>query len=144
MKIKVINSNKKVIFFKVLDVKTKLLRILQTSLRHFENKEKLLIKAFDEASLKFVDDLLWKEPKSSFLPHVIATDFVEDFIVLTKSFKNLNNSYYMFNLCQDIIDINDYFKVIYDFDDHTSKVKKDSSNKRYQLYRKLNFNIEQR
>jgi DNA polymerase IIIc chi subunit len=134
---------KKVIFFPVKDVKTKLLRILQTSLKHFENKEKLLIKVFDEASLKFVDELLWKEPKASFLPHIIANEEVDDFIVLTKSFKNLNNSYYIFNLCQDIIDVNDSFKVIYDFDDHTSKLKKENSNKRYQLYRKLKFNIEQ-
>jgi DNA polymerase-3 subunit chi len=135
--------SKKVIFFSVKDVKTKLLRILQTSLKHFENKEKLLIKVFDEASLKFVDELLWKEPKESFLPHIIANEEVDDFLVLTKSFKNLNNSYYMFNLCQDIIDINDSFKVIYDFDDHTSKLKKENSNKRYQLYRNLKFNIEQ-
>ncbi|NGX56108.1 MAG: DNA polymerase III subunit chi [Candidatus Anoxychlamydiales bacterium] len=138
------NSNTKVIFFFVKDIKTKLLRIIQTSLKHFESKEKLLIKVQDEASLKYVDELLWKEPKESFLPHVISEKKNDDFIVLTKSQDNLNESYYLFNLCQDTIDLNASYRVIYDFDDHTNITKKENSKKRYQIYRKLNFDIIER
>ncbi|EKE21571.1 MAG: hypothetical protein ACD_7C00185G0002 [uncultured bacterium] len=109
---------------------------------HFEKKENLIIQVQDEASLRFVDDLLWKEPKESFLPHVISQEKCSDFIVITKSKENLNNSLFMFNLCSDLIDINKSYKTIYDFDDHTSINKQQKSQKRYELYKQMGFTIE--
>jgi DNA polymerase III subunit chi len=135
-------SKNKVIFFQIKDVKFKLIKIIQTSMNHFEKKENIIIKVQDEASLKFVDELLWKFPKESFLPHVYTDNKCSDFIVITKSKDNLNNSSFMFNLCQDLIDLDPSYKIIYDFDDLTSPAKQKKSKKRFDLFRQLGFTIE--
>ncbi len=132
----------KVIFFQIKDVKSKLIKIIQVAMNHFEKKENLIIQVQDEASLRFVDELLWKLPKESFLPHVTLDTKCNDFIVITKSKENLNNASFMFNLCQDLIELDKSYKIIYDFDDHTSVIKQKKSQKRYDLYRQLGLTIE--
>ncbi|OGN59204.1 MAG: hypothetical protein A3F40_03115 [Chlamydiae bacterium RIFCSPHIGHO2_12_FULL_27_8] len=137
-----LTNNKKVIFFKINDAKTKLIKIIQTAMMHFEKKENLLIKTFDSTSLNFVDELLWKLPKESFLPHVKSNSFIEEFIVITTENKNLNNAKYLFNLCPEIVDINLNFKTIYDLEDNTSQIKQANSKKRYLIYKQNKFLIE--
>jgi len=135
-------SQNKVVFFKILNVKDKLIKIIQTTMCHFEKKEKFLIQVSDDISLKFIDDLLWKYPKESFLPHIIANEKSDDFVVITKTKKNINESSYMFNLSQDILEIDKSFKIIYDFDDCTSKEKQINSQKRFEMYQRANFIVE--
>ncbi|MFA6118965.1 MAG: DNA polymerase III subunit chi [Parachlamydiales bacterium] len=132
----------KVIFYKVQSVKDKLIKIIQTAMAHFEKKEKFIIQVQDDVSVKFVDELLWKLPKESFLPHIATDSNSSEYIVITKSKKNLNDAIYMFNLSQDIFEIDRSFKVIYDFDDYTAKDKQIFSQKRFEIYRKANFIIE--
>jgi len=132
----------KIIFFQIKDIKTKLIKIIQIAMYHFEKKENLIIQGQDEASLRFVDELLWKLPKESFLPHVVTDNKSNDFIVITKSKKNLNNAFYKFNLCQDLIEFDNTYKIIYDFDDYISLNKKQKSQKRYEFYKKLGLIIE--
>ncbi len=134
----------KVIFFQIKDIRSKLIKIIQASIYHFEQKEKLLIKVQDEASLRFVDNLLWKEPSYSFLPHVISDIEIDDYIVITKSDKNVNKASHMFNLCSDIFDVDKSFKIIYDFEDYTSAIKQAFSKKRYEVYKQQDFFIESR
>jgi DNA polymerase-3 subunit chi len=136
------NPKNKVIFFQIKDIKTKLIRIIQTAIHHFEKKENLLIKVADEASLKFVDELLWKQPQEGFLPHSISDEKCDDFIVITQSKENLNSAHFLFNLSQDIIDLDTSYKIIYDFDDFTSQKKQEKSKKRFELYRQANLRIE--
>lgn len=135
-------SKNKVIFFQIKDIKSKLIKIIQTSMFHFEKKESLIIQVQDEASLTFVDELLWKLPQESFLPHVMSNNKCSDFIVITKSKENLNSAPFMFNLCQDLLELDKSYKIIYDFDDHTSPVKQQKSQKRYDLYRQQGLTIE--
>lgn len=135
-------SKNKIIFFQINDVKSKLIKIIQIAMSHFEKKENLLIQVQDDASSRFVDELLWKLPSESFLPHVISNNQCSDFIVITKSKENLNKSHYMFNLCQDIIELDTSYKIIYDFDDRTSLEKQNKSKKRFELYKKIGLTIE--
>ena len=132
----------KVILFKIIEPKSKLLKIIQTSYHHFSRKEKLLIRCPDEMSMRFVDDLLWKEPKESFLPHIATLEKSNDFICITKSIENLNDARFLINLNPDFLDIDSDFKTIYDFDDNTTVVKKEKSQKRIDYYRSLNYQIE--
>jgi len=125
-----INLKNKVIFFQIKEVKNKLIRLIQTCIYHFEKKEKLIIQVQDEPSLKFVDELLWKLPKESFLPHVTSDEKCQDYIVITTSKDNLNQASYMFNLSQDIVDLNKSYKIIYDFDDYTSQIKQQKRQKK--------------
>jgi DNA polymerase IIIc chi subunit len=135
-------SKNKVIFFQIKDIKSKLIKIIQIAMFHFEKKENLIIQVQDEASLRYVDELLWKLPKESFLPHITTNNKSNDFIVVTKSKENLNNASFMFNLCQDLVELDKSYKIIYDFDDLTSVKKQQKSQKRYGLYRQLGLTIE--
>lgn len=137
-----INLKNKVIFYQIKNVKTKLIKIIQTAMHHFERKEKLLIQVPDEASLSYVDELLWKVPAEGFLPHVVSDKEIDDYIVITKNQENLNKSSYLFNLSQEIIDLDTSYKIIYDFDDFTSPKKQEKSKKRFEIYRGAGFTIE--
>ncbi len=137
-----INLKNRVIFFQIKDVKTKLIRLIQTAMNHFEKKEKLLIQASDEASVNYVDELLWKAPIESFLPHVVSNEKIDDFIVITKAQENLNNALYLFNLSQEIVQLDTSYKIIYDFDDFTSAKRKENSKKRFEIYKKAGLKIE--
>ncbi|MBN2479306.1 MAG: DNA polymerase III subunit chi [Parachlamydiales bacterium] len=132
----------KVIFFQVKDPKSKLIKIIQTAYKHFENKKHLLIKTSDEASSRFVDELLWSHPVDSFLPHVVSDSKVDDFIVISNNTNNVNNFHYLFNLTQDLLDIDKKYKVIYDFDDYTSPLKLSKSKEKFELYKSLGYQIE--
>lgn len=136
------NPKNKVVFFQIKDIKTKLIRLIQTALQHFEKKEKLLIQVSGDLALKFVDELLWRQPPESFLPHSISDEKCDDYIVITKSKENLNNAIYLFNLSQEIIDLDTSYKVIYDFDDFTTPKKQEKSKKRFEIYHHANLRIE--
>ena len=84
-------SNTRVIFFQVNDNQTKLQKIVESAHTYFAKKEPFLI-VVEEAGLKFVDELLWKFPETSFLPHNIQETDSSDLIVITKSRTNLNLS----------------------------------------------------
>ena len=136
------NLKNRVIFFQIKNVKAKLIKLVQTAMHHFEKKEKLLIQVSDEASLNYVDELLWKVPIEGFLPHIVSEKSVDDFIVITKTQGNLNKSPYLFNLSQEIIDLDISYKIIYDFDDYTSPKKQEKSKKRFEIYRQAGLKIE--
>lgn len=133
----------KIVFFQIKKSSEKLLRITQIASNHFENKKHLLFLTPDEKALKFVDDLLWNEPKFSFLPHVTSDVLCEELIVITQKPINLNHSQCIFNLTQEpILDLP--CSIIYEFDDATDKNRSSVSKKKFQTYREKNFLIEAR
>ena len=113
-------SNTRVVFFQVNDNHSKLKIIVETAQTHFKKKEPFLIIVEDDMALKFVDDLLWKLPSSSFLPHSIAESETSELITLTKCKKNLK------------------------FEDLTAPIKKNLSSLRYDAYKGAGFLIEAR
>ncbi len=143
MKTNNINSPKAV-FFQIKDVKSKVIKLIQTALYHFQKKEPIIIFVNDSISETFVDEILWKQPLESFLPHVVSQESSSDFIVITKTDKNLNNAHFIFNLCPQIPMIDKTFKTIYDYDDLTSQKKQELSKKRFDDYRNMGFVIESR
>lgn len=131
----------KVIFYQIKLDHTKLIKIIQTAHLHFKKKEPLLIIAPDDKSALFVDDLLWKNPVNSFLPHVISNNFCNDLIVLTTKKNNINNARHIFNLCPTPI-IMEEITVVYDFEDITNHLKAEVSKNKYNHYRKMGCRIE--
>lgn len=133
----------KIVFFQIKKNSDKLLRIANTALIHFENKKHLLFLTPDEKALKFVDDLLWSEPKFSFLPHAVSEENSDDLIVVTQKLLNLNRSQHIFNLCPlPIFDLP--CSVIYEFDDLTDKNRSLISKNKFQKYQERGFLIESR
>lgn len=110
-------SNRKVQFFKVQTNSDKLFKIITTSQFHFDKKIPLTILVPNEKVQEYIDELLWKSPPSSFLPH--GTDDLET--VQIKVFSN-NVSYqkHIFNLCPFEI-LPSSFISIYDFEDPTKQ-----------------------
>ncbi|MBX7065907.1 MAG: DNA polymerase III subunit chi [Parachlamydiales bacterium] len=134
----------RVIFFQVNENGNKLKKILETAQLHFVKKEPILFFVEEEKSEKFVDELLWKQPAASFLPHVASDGPTNDFVAITKSKNNVNQAKIAFNLCPTALLLNETFKIIYEFEDLTAPVKKNLSSQRFDAYKKAGFFIEAR
>lgn len=134
----------RVVFFQVRDALTKLKRICEMATFHFKKKEPILIFVEDEKALKFVDELLWKLPSSSFLPHIAIDEETQDWVAITKVKKNINKAHVAFNLCTTPLLIEGPFRIIYEFEDLTAPNKKKLSNLRFDSYKKSRFIIEAR
>ena len=133
----------KVIFFQIKKPLDKLLKITKTAYLHFENKKHLLFLASDDKVEKYIDDLLWKEPKFSFLPHVISDTYTSELVAITKKNININNALYIFNLSSDPF-FHFSCRVIYEFDDYSDKKRALISKKKFQVYREKGYLIESR
>ena len=138
------SSDTRVVFFQVRDTASKLRRIVETAQSHFEKKEPFLILVEDEKSQKFVDELLWKLPETSFLPHLLADEPTTNPLVITKAKKNLNQAKVAFNLCSTPLLIEGPFRIIYEFEDLTAPNKKNLSSLRFDAYKQEKFLIEAR
>ena len=134
----------RIVFFQVKDAAAKLQRIAETAQFHFDRKEPFLILAEDARSQQFVDELLWKLPSTSFLPHAASDDPTKDLIAISKSKKNVNGSQAAFNLCPTPLLIEGPFRIIYEFEDLTSPSKKNLSSLRFDAYKQAGFLIEAR
>ncbi len=132
----------KITFFQVRNINIKLEKICQTALEFFEKKEPLLIKVPNPASLEFIDQLLWRYPKDSFLPHVIKEAPCDDLIVITRSDENINGSDLVFNLTATPIDLSKHsFNSVFEFEDLSSSQKKQTAKEHYQLYKSQGYTI---
>ena len=130
----------KVIFFQIKLEHTKLLRIIQKAHMHFANKEQLTIVVPDQKALEFVDLLLWKTPKDSFLPHDIEKNSQELIQIVLE--KDMRIPPYIFNLTAHALQLKHHPKIIYEFDDSTSPQKSLNTRNKYQHYKNLGLNIE--
>jgi DNA polymerase IIIc chi subunit len=131
----------KIIFFQIKKQSDKLANITKTASMHFENRKPILFLVGDDNSQTFLDELLWKEPRFSFLPHTIAEIPIEENIVISQKRVILNNAQYIFNLTSDpISDLE--CNVIYEFDDYTDKERALISRKKFKFYKENGFLIE--
>jgi DNA polymerase IIIc chi subunit len=65
-------SETRVVLFQIRESKEKLHKLPEQAAFHFERKEPLIILAEDEKAALYVDELLWKAPPTSFLPHTLS------------------------------------------------------------------------
>jgi len=134
----------RVIFFPVKDPNVKLQKVVRAARFHFAKRERILFQVADEKAAKFLDELMWKMPAYGFLPHAISHHETDDYVVITDSKKNLNNSKYVFNLCPSPILAEDTFRLIYELEDMSTPNKLMLSRKRFEAYRSLKYIIESR
>jgi DNA polymerase IIIc chi subunit len=134
----------RIVFFQCLDVSAKIKKIITTAQFHFEKKESFLIFVEDAKAQNFVDELLWKQPETAFLPHLAADEMSEEKIVITKLKKNINRASAAFNLCPTPLFIEGPFKIIYELEDLTTPSKKNLSSLRFDAYKQAGLAIESR
>lgn len=133
----------RIVFFQVSNSQTKVKRIVDTCQFHFENREKILIIG-EEASLPFIDELLWKYPATSFLPHQVIHNQGDALVSITCQRQNLTHARFAFNLTPTPLFLSSPIQIIYEFEDLSTPIKKNLSEKRYDAYRKSGFLIEAR
>lgn len=134
----------RVVFFQVKENGAKIKKILETAALHFERKEPLLILVEDAKAQSFVDELLWKTPDTSFLPHAATDETSQDKIAICKIKKNVNSARVAFNLCPTPLLIEGPFRIIYEFEDLSAPNKKNLSSLRFDAYKQAGFLIEAR
>lgn len=138
------SSTTRVIFYQVRDTASKLRVIYETAQSHFDKKDPFLLVVEDEKAQEFVNELLWKTPNTSFLPHTAADSESTDFIVITKTKNNVNGARVAFNLCSTPLLIDTPFRIIYEFEDLTNPNKNNLSSLRFNAYKSALYMIESR
>ncbi len=128
----------KTIFFSISRPKQKLDQIVKVTHEYFDSHKTLLILAPNETAATFIDDLLWKEPLHSFLPHdLVRNDQTPKgpiFIVTTLD--NTFKAHSLFNLTEQPIDCSKYeFNTIYEFEDLSTDIKNKSFQNRLNFYK---------
>lgn len=134
----------RVVFFQVKDPKAKVEKLATTAAFHFERKERFLILADTADAVQYIDELLWKTPKTSFLPHLAGEGAVESLVAITSDKKNVNQARFVFNLCSTPLFIEGPFRIIYEFEDLSSPAKQQLSQIRFDAYKKADYLIEAR
>jgi len=132
----------RVVFFQVKTPQDKPAALVKVVQRHFLHRESILIVVEEEAALGYVDELLWKVPPESFLPHSVLEESGEERVAITRVKKNLNGAKYAFNLCPTPLLIEGPFRTIYEFEDATTPHKKNLSQMRFDAYKKAKYLIE--
>lgn len=127
--------NKKVLFFKVQTNNDKLRKIITTSQYHFDKKIPLTILVPNEKVQEYIDELLWKSPPVSFLPH--GTDNSETIQIKVFS-KEDSYQKHIFNLCPFEI-LPSSFMSIYELDDSS---KNETYQKKIKFYQESGIPIE--
>lgn len=134
----------RVIFFQVRDAASKFKLLTETAQTHFEKKDPFLIVVEDDKAGLFVDELLWKIPPTSFLPHTFTDIPCQEKIVITKTKQNINQAKIAFNLCSTPLLIEGPFSLIYEFEDLSSPHKANLASVRFDAYKAARYRIEAR
>lgn len=124
----------KIIFLPVRTNQDKIENICQTVQKHFDRQDNLLIIAPSPVAVQYLDDLLWKNPLDSFLPHVTSQIECKDKVVITTITQNLNHAKILMNLCQEPCPIIEQFEIVYELYDETHQEKLEQSKRRRQIY----------
>lgn len=135
-----IPASSQIFFLRVENNETKCNRICATAKLHFNQRERVLITVQDDVAATFLDEILWKNPPESFLPHIIANRSVSEPIVITTQSKNHNNAKILINLSPNCSPILNLFEIIYELWDLTSPAKKLASQDRFEIYQKAGHN----
>ena len=135
-----LKTNKRVILFQVKNNREKISYLYKAAKKQFTQNRRLLILSPNEKASLFADNTLWSFPPYSFLPHQISTTPTEEIICITHLHENLNNAQICFNLTQNAV-LEDYWPLVYDFEDGTSEDKKNLSKKKLHAYKEAGFAI---
>lgn len=121
-----------IIFFSIHDTASKLRALCDVARDHLHQGQSLLILVPDTNVHTFVDELLWRLPEESFLPHP------SKLLLIDTEPKEATS---LFNLRPIPFTEKIYYKTIYELEDHTSPERLQLSRQRYNTYRDLELKI---
>lgn len=130
---------KKVHFLRVTNTAEKLDSICQITHKHFKKKEAILIAVPSTEAAIYIDQLLWRQPDDSFLPHAIVNAPTHELVAITTTSDNVNQAKILINLCPNIpVNLTGYI-IIYDLFDLTHPTKEQLSLNRQSAYAAYSF-----
>jgi DNA polymerase IIIc chi subunit len=130
-----------VCFLKVETVQEKLALICSTVTQRFHQGERWMLLAEAGRALDYLDELLWRFPSDSFLPHVIADQTTNEPIVLTAERRNLNQAAFAFSFLNEPLLEPLGFQMIFELEDLTSDDKKRISRQKRDSYINCGFDL---
>lgn len=125
----------KVNFFYVKNNQAKLQWICTRASEAMKQETALLIMTPNEESATYIDQLLWRLPEESFIPHALIYGQTKELIaVTTVTNQNLNQARRLLYLCSHISPIYHQFEEIDELYDDTHPQKMEWSKKRLSDY----------
>lgn len=125
----------KVIFHPVKSSAAKLKTISDIVANAFAAGEKMLIVVPSTEAAAYIDQLLWRMPEESFVPHVIAAKSVPNRIVIAVNpTQNFNQAAILLNLSPAVSPIVDQFAEVHELFDETDPTKAEQSIQRQKHY----------
>jgi DNA polymerase IIIc chi subunit len=130
----------RVCFIRVGDNASKLNQICSLVHRHFLKNERILIPVPSQEAAAYIDQLLWKMPEESFLPHAIVNIPCQERIVITTTtLSNINQAAIIINLLPALHVNPAPAHCIYELLDLTSAEKEAASRKKEAAYRAAGY-----
>lgn len=133
-----------IIFLRVADNSAKTARLCTIVQQHFEHGDRMLITVANDEVAGYVDQLLWRLPEESFLPHQIVRGPSEEKIVITTGKENYNKAKVLLNLCPDASPISSQFQIVYELLDETHPDKLRLSQQRQRDYEAGGYNVQEK
>lgn len=127
-------SQPNVVFIPVSTAEEKRNGLSRTVQQCFSQRKRILVLAPNREVAQYVDQLLWRHPPESFVPHTIAQKAIRHPVVITTERANLNRAQVIFNLSQTPLPITAKFETIYELYDTTSPQKEQLSRSRKAHY----------
>lgn len=129
----------KINFLRVTNNQEKLFVLTKIIQKHFDLNHKVLILCETQEVATYIDQLIWRLPEDSFLPHAIANEASNEAVVITCQKENLNNASILLNLCNEINPAFEAYQTVYELYDETHPVKAESSKQRNAAYQGQGF-----
>lgn len=115
--------------------------ICKTVQHHFELGHAILIAVPSNEAAHYVDQLLWRLPEDSFLPHQITESATNERVVITTQGINVNQASVLFNLCPTASVIWPQLTTIYELLDETHSDKLRLSKQRQSDYKAQGLSV---
>lgn len=117
------------------------MRICDTVHECFFSGKKIFISVENATAAEYVDQLLWRLPEESFIPHLITNQASKSPVVISSELRNLNDAYALIHLRPTASPIISQFSAIYDLEDHSSPHKQQRSQERLKAYQEIGFEV---
>lgn len=131
-----------IIFVQVKDIDAKQQAICTLVHKHFRRSDSILITAPSKEAAIYIDQLLWRWPADSFIPHTITDTLTKERVVITTSKTNINQASILINLCPTIYEEIKNFHLAYELLDLTHPLKEQQSRKRHADYQAAGLHVK--
>lgn len=131
-----------IIFLKVTTNQEKLFSLTSIIQKHFDLSDQTLIFTPTDEIARYIDQLIWRLPEESFIPHIISNETCRDRVVITSKKENINKAQVLINLGQDAYAKCQEFQIVYELYDQTHPSKEESSKLRHASYINSGYSVQ--